>query len=189
MKRKTTIGAAGLMVFTLVQAGTGASAQSGAKDAEAACPMHARHAREKPDEAHYHAVNARGDEAMGFGHARTTHHFRLAPDGGAIEVSANDGADLATRDRIREHLGTIAKEFSEGRFDIPKAVHDRVPPGVSTMQRLKSEISYTYEATDRGGRVRIATKNPGALAAIYGFLRFQIEDHRTGDSLDVSPTR
>jgi len=29
------------------------------------------------------------DEAMGFPHDRTTHHFRLLPDGGAIEVTVN----------------------------------------------------------------------------------------------------
>jgi hypothetical protein len=32
-----------------------------------------------------------------------------------------------------------------------------------------------------GGRVRISTKNQDALNAIQDFLRFQIEDHDTGD--------
>ena len=34
----------------------------------------------------------RGDHAMGFSHERTTHHFRLFKDGGAIEVQTNDPA-------------------------------------------------------------------------------------------------
>ena len=31
-------------------------------------------------------VNQRGDHAMGFAHEKTTHHFRLYPDGGAIVI-------------------------------------------------------------------------------------------------------
>jgi hypothetical protein len=30
---------------------------------------------------------------MGFSHDKTTHHFRLYPDGGAIEVTADDPND------------------------------------------------------------------------------------------------
>jgi len=33
--------------------------------------------------------------------------------------------------------------------------------------------------------VRISTKNPTALKAIHDFLRFQIKEHKTGDSLDI----
>ena len=54
------------------------------------------------------------------------------------------------------------------------------------MQELKGEIKYTYEELDRGAAVRISTKNPLALKAIHEFLRFQIKEHKTGDSLDVS---
>ena len=35
-------------------------------------------------------------------------------------------------------------------------------------------------------RVRITTKDSAALAAIHEFLRFQIEDHRTGDRTEIS---
>ena len=40
----------------------------------------------------------------------------------------------------------------------------------------------------RGDQVRIATSNPEALRAVHEFLRFQIRDHRTGDSLTVPPS-
>ena len=39
---------------------------------------------------------------------------------------------------------------------------------------------------ERGGRVRLRTSNPEALAAIHEFLRFQIEEHRTGDPVEVN---
>ena len=50
------------------------------------------------------------------------------------------------------------------------------------MTRLKERIAYQYEETSTGGRVRIVTRDPDALAAVHAFLHFQIEDHRTGDS-------
>jgi hypothetical protein len=60
-------------------------------------------------------------------------------------------------------------------------VHDRVPPGAGVLAKLKDQVSYRYEQIDGGGRVRIRTKNAEALQAVHEFLRFQIEDHRTGD--------
>ena len=43
--------------------------------------------------AHGAAVDNRGDKVMGFSHEKTTHHFRLYKDGGAIEVEANSRDD------------------------------------------------------------------------------------------------
>jgi hypothetical protein len=63
--------------------------------------------------------------------------------------------------------------------------HGKTPPGVSVLQKLKTEITYQYEEIERGGRVRITTDNKEALAAIYEFLRFQIADHQTGDSTEI----
>jgi hypothetical protein len=171
--------------------GASAAAQSTPADAQKpSCPMHATHEHEQAASHDHHAgVDARGDREMGFSHAKTTHHFRLMADGGAIEVSANEASDIASRDQIRAHLREIAKAFSDGRFETPMAVHDRVPPGVPTMARRKAEISYRYEQTELGARVRIATTNPDALDAVHDFLRFQIEDHRTGDPLEVAIVR
>jgi hypothetical protein len=36
---------------------------------------------------HQADVEKHGGEAMGCAHDRTTHHFRLSPEGGAIEVT------------------------------------------------------------------------------------------------------
>ena len=122
---------------------------------------------------------------MGFSHQKTTHHFRLTRDGGMIEVTANDKQDTASQDQIRQHLSHIAQMFSAGNFDAPMFIHDRTPPGVPVMQRLKEEIKYKYEKIERGGRVRITTKNAEAIDAIHQFLRFQIEDHQTGDPVEI----
>jgi hypothetical protein len=75
--------------------------------------------------------------------------------------------------------------FGNGDFSTPMFVHDSIPPGVTTMKLMKSDIHYTYEEMPTGGRVRIKSDNPVAVAAIHDFLRFQINEHQTGDSLEV----
>ena len=134
---------------------------------------------------HHAGVNERGDQVMGFDHDKTTHRFRLLPDGGAIEVTANYDTDVSSRDKIREHLGHIAKLFSSGNFEAPMLIHGREPAGVPTMKRLTSDINFRYQEIDKGGLVSISTANPDAVAAIHEFLRFQIEDHKTGDPTEV----
>jgi hypothetical protein len=141
----------------------------------------ASNAQDTTKHEHHHDMTSRGDSAMGFDAAKTTHHFLQNSSGGTIVVTANDPADTASRDAIQHHLQHIAQRFKDGDFDIPMLVHDQVPPGVPVMKRLKAEISYQYVATDRGGRVDISTKNPEALTAIHDFLRFQIQEHHTGD--------
>ena len=135
---------------------------------------------------HHAKVAERGDHVMGFDHAKTTHRFRLSSSGGFIEAFANDPADTASRDAIRGHLGHIASMFAQGDFNAPMLIHDRVPPGVPTMKRKKALIEWKFEETETGGRVRIASKDGEARAAIHDFLRFQIEDHETGDPTEVT---
>jgi hypothetical protein len=61
-------------------------------------------------------------------------------------------------------------------------IHSQKVPGTEVMKLRKAEVSYRFEELARGGRVRITTKDKKALAAVHEFLRFQISDHRTGDS-------
>ena len=126
-----------------------------------------------------------GQMAMGFDQDKATHHFTLTANGGAISVSANDAADQTTRDQVRSHLQEIAQTFGQGDFQKPLMTHSEMPPGVATMQRLKTAITYTFEATERGGVVRIATSNADARDAIHDFLRYQIKEHATGDPVSV----
>ena len=130
-------------------------------------------------------MNMRGDKHMGFDHLKTTHHFLLAKDGGAIQVEANDVKDTTSRDQIRGHLRHITKMFTEGNFEVPVLIHEKTPPGSEVMKQLKTEISYEYKETDRGARIQISTRNTEALEAIHDFLRFQIKEHMTGDPLEV----
>lgn len=128
----------------------------------------------------------RGEMVMGFDQAKTTHHFSLYEDGGAIEVSVNDPSDTSNRDAIRAHLPHIAQMFGAGDFEAPMEVHAQQVPGTAEMSKLKDKLAFTYVETPRGGRVDIVTSDKEALAAVHAFLKFQISDHHTNDSTRVT---
>lgn len=131
-------------------------------------------------------MNARGTAAMGFDQDQTVHHFRLYDDGGAIEVGVKDTGDAKNLTAIRAHLPHIAQMLGNGDMSMPHFIHAQDVPGSGAMADLKSRITYRYEETAGGGRVRITTADPAALHAVHAFLRFQITDHKTGDPLEVT---
>ena len=127
------------------------------------------------------ALKQRGASAMGFDQDKATHHFRLDPTGGAIEVVANDPADAALQQQVRAHLESIAKEFAAGDFGKPLATHAELPPGTRTMTQQRRALTFRFEELPGGGRVRITGSNPKAIDAVHQFLRYQIREHKTGD--------
>lgn len=131
------------------------------------------------------AMNARGAKAMGFDQSLASHHFVLTAGGGDIEVQANDASDAGTRAKIQAHLETISQQFKDGNFASPIETHAELPPGAADMIRLRSDIDYTFQALPAGGRVSIAARGAGALDAVHAFLRYQIQEHGTGDPLTV----
>jgi hypothetical protein len=150
------------------------------------CPMHEQHQAASAMHGHAkHELDKRGDQGMGFAQDKTTHHFLLRKDGGAILVTANSADDNSSREEIQMHLGHIARAFQSGDFNIPMFVHDQTPPGVAVMTKLKDQIQYKYEAAENGGRVVISSANAEAVTAVHEFLKFQITEHQTGDALEV----
>ena len=130
---------------------------------------------------HQHAASV-----MGFDQDRTTHHFLLFPDGGAIDVGVTDVADAKNRDAIRSHLSHIAMMFAGGDFTAPMLVHDSSSvPGTKIMAERKAAIRFQYVETPNGGRVNIVTTDPTALAGVHEFLKYQIAEHKTGDPTTV----
>ena len=129
------------------------------------------------------ALKTRGAGAMGFDQDATIHHFELNPMGGSIEVTVRNQSDAIVVAAVRDHLRSIASEFAQGIFAKPFAIHGEVPPGVPLMQKNRRAISYRYEDVPAGGVVRIKTADAPALKAVHEFLRYQITEHRTGDSL------
>jgi hypothetical protein len=186
--------AGALAAYVHAQEKAGAPLNKQGAEAHAECPLMTE--GKTPDgksgaqaggghDAHLAAVNARGEAAMGFSQTETAHHFLLKSDGGAIQVEVKDAADAENLKRVRRHLAHVARMFAAGDFDTPMLVHARTVPGTPEMSRLRSEIAYAFEETERGGRVLINAKSAEALAAVHQFLRFQIEDHRTGDPQEL----
>jgi glycerophosphoryl diester phosphodiesterase len=175
---KTIFGVAFCLAASIIGTASQQTSTAQKQDTQASpamCPMHDAHSQ----------VNERGEKGMGFSQTATTHHFFLNSSGGVIQVEATDAAGASDKSSIRMHLEHIAQAFQNGDFDIPMFVHNTVPPGVPEMKRLRENIHYSFEETARGGRVVISSSDKEALDAIHRFLRFQIEEHRTGDAVDV----
>ena len=137
---------------------------------------------------HHTGVVQRGEshDGMGFSQTTTTHHFVLTDRGGFVQVTANDPNDKQQIETVQMHLKHISGMFSDGNFSIPHFVHAQNPPGADTMRKLKKSITYLEESVPNGGRVRMESDSPQAIAAIHDFLQFQIRDHQTGDPLTVA---
>lgn len=132
----------------------------------------------------HHGSNAA--TVMGFDQERTAHHFFLLDDGGAIDVSVKEAADTKNREAIRSHLPHVATMFGSGNFDAPMLVHDSANvPGTKIMAARQAAIRYQYVEAANGGRVNIFTSDREALDAVHAFLKFQIAEHKTGDSTTV----
>jgi len=144
------------------------------------CPMHEQHMATAVDHRH---------DTLGVSHETTHHSFRLFPDGAAIELRASSETDQPTIAAIRKHLQSIADQFKANDFSTPMFVHDKTPDGVETMKKLHDAIDFRYETLPAGARVRMTTANASALAALHSFMKFQIVEHRTGDSGIIEDAR
>ena len=194
MRKITFVLAAFLAAFLFTATAFSRPQQDSAKnksqqDAMKDCPLHEQHMAVNKSSASVHShqsasgptLESRANAAMGFEQAKTTHHFLLKPDGGAIQVQANDPQDTVSLGQIRKHFHRIAAAFAAGNFQIPMIVHDTLPPGANAMKRLHKKIHYTYEEMPTGARVVIKTDDSSALDAIHDFLRYQIREHETSD--------
>jgi hypothetical protein len=127
------------------------------------------------------ALQKRGADAraMGVDQYASQHVFDALPDGGRIELqrAVYDSAEVTT---IRHHLREIASAFAAGDFKTPGFVHAQQVPGTSVMAAKRRTITYVMRELPRGGEVRIATRDPEALAAVHEFIAFQRHDHRVG---------
>jgi predicted aspartyl protease len=84
----------------------------------------------------------------------------LEKEGGSIEVEAKNANDSQTRDTVREQLQ------SDLRTNIPSST--------PALQEHRKDIKYSFEKTKRGGRIRMQTHDPQALAAVQSYLKTQM---------------
>ena len=160
-----------LSLVTLALISTSLSAQQPAHDSS----QHNRHVQDSA----FAQVQRRGAGVMGVDQYTSKHVFEPLSDGGRIELqrSVDDSAGV---EQIRRHLAEVAGQFAQGVFTAPFLVHDTIVPGTRVMADKRRVISYTVRPLPRGGEIRIASRDPAALAAIHEFLAFQRSDHRAG---------
>jgi hypothetical protein len=128
-----------------------------------------------------------GETDLGSNQGKAVRHFKLLPDGGAIEITANDPADVGA---VRRQVANIVAMFGQGKFEVPTVIRGQNPPRTDRMSQLKGAISYVAENLPAGGRVVITTTTSEARNAVHDFLRFQIQEQQTGDSLaDPGPAK
>jgi hypothetical protein len=134
---------------------------------------------------HHHDLDRRGQLAMGFDQDKAAHHFRLAADGGAIEITATTPDDGATVEAIRSHLQEIEKLFASGDFTKPEFIHGEMPPGAKEMIERREDIQYRFERLPAGGRLTMRAADGNLRRALHEYLRYQIREHRTGDPTTI----
>lgn len=100
---------------------------------------------------HMERVRERGAEVMPFSLDKTLHSFVKAPDGGVQSVLARDTTDVEQVELIRVHLREITKEFEQGRFTYPVAIHGEEMAGVNTLSENPPEVQCrVHDAAGRG---------------------------------------
>jgi hypothetical protein len=80
-----------------------------------------------------------------------------------------------------DHVMFVARQHGTTDHAAAGPVASIFVPGTATLLRLKSDVKYTATKTDTGSRIEIVTTNPQAVQAVHEYLRFQINELRTGD--------
>jgi hypothetical protein len=88
---------------------------------------------------------------------RTSEHVFLEKNGGGVEVIVVDPSDTNAREEVQQ--------------DLRRAAAERNSLASPAMQEHNGSITYRFEKTKRGARVRITTRNDDALRAIQEYLR------------------
>jgi len=125
------------------------------------------------------AVAEAGAEVMPFALDETTHIFTNTSTGGRQDVVADDPADDANIEQIREHLSEEAARFGRGDFSDPEAIHGPEMPGLSTLKARFDDIEVEYSETDTGATIAYTANDPDVVNAIHLWFSAQTSDHGT----------
>lgn len=124
------------------------------------------------------AVAERGVEVMPFDLKATTHVFTKTKSGG-IQTVITKNANDATQIRLtREHLKTIAAQFTAGNFSGPTHIHGAAMPGLAQLTAARpSDIGIKYQEVPSGAKIIYTTDKPEFVAALHKWFDAQLLDH------------
>ncbi len=127
-------------------------------------------------------VNARFSKAMGTDVNKVVQHYYLVKNGGVIEFTAKDPNDTVSIAAIQKYLDLQRDQLEKGKVDVDADVHGKIPDGLLVVKRMRGEITFYTVKSDNGAVLRMFSVNEQARQAIHEFMKFQITEHKTGDS-------
>ncbi len=130
-------------------------------------------------------LNSRFSKTLGTDIGRVVQHYYLVKNGGVIEFTAKDANDTTTISALQKYMDTQKDLFEKGKNDADADVHGKVPDGIPNLKRLRNEITFFAVKNDDGAALRMFSVNDQARQAIQDFLKFEINEHKTGDPLVV----
>lgn len=125
-------------------------------------------------------MNARFSKALGVSLDKVALHYYLVKNGGVIELASKDPNDTATIEAIQKYLQTQKDLWEKGKDPVTE-VHGKAPESVNLMRKLRNDITFYTAKTDTGAVLRMFSINNQARGAIQEYLKFEIEEHKTGD--------
>lgn len=131
-------------------------------------------------------LRARFSKALGIDVDRIVQHYYLVKNGGVVELAAKDPADTAAIDAIRKFLVEQRKLYEKGKNETDADVHGKVPDGLPLIKKFRDEITFFATDTTNGAVLRMFSMNPTARSAIQDYMKFQIAEHKTGDSPTIN---
>jgi hypothetical protein len=127
------------------------------------------------------ALLNRVSKASGLDNERVDRHFYVLKNGGAVEVLAKNPNDEATVKAIQTYLKKESDLWTKGNFETITAVYGRPPEGTPQLKKLRNDVTFAVVPEENGAVLRMLTVNPTAKSAIHDYLRFQIDQLKTGD--------
>jgi hypothetical protein len=122
-------------------------------------------------------VRENGAAVMPFDLDKTTHSFVDTDGGGVQTVVARDETDAEQVRLIREHMTTIAAEFSAGNFSDPAMIHGADMPGLKTLEQNASALSIVPAEVPGGAQLTYSSSDPIVVAALHDWFAAQLADH------------
>ncbi len=126
-------------------------------------------------------VDTRFSRALGVPLDKVTIHYYLVKNGGVIELSAKNTGDSGTIAALQKYLQNQKDLWEKGKETAVTEVHMHPPEAAATMRKLRNDITFYAAKTDNGGVLRMFSINDQARVAIQDYLRFEINEHKTGD--------
>ncbi len=131
------------------------------------------------------ALNARFSRVLGVSVEKVVLHFYLVKNGGVIDLTAKDPKDSITVNAIQKYLQNQKELWEKGKESAVTHIHERPPEAAATMRKLRNDITFYTAKTDAGAVLRMFSINDQARGAIQDYLKFEIAEHKTGDSPTV----